>query len=82
MEYDPKLFPGKVFSIKLLESLKANRIFISNTTKKKFKEVIKYNKTKNCSRTSESIVLQVPTLDIDKNKDYNYYYPHYFPQKL
>ena len=80
LEYDPKSFPGKVFSIKLLESLKANRIFISNTTKKKFKEVIKYNTTENRSKTCESVVLQVPTLDIDKNKDYNYYYPHYSTQ--
>ena len=80
LEYNPKLFTGRIFSINLLESLKSNRIFISNTTKNKFKEVIKYNTKEDCSSTRESIVLQVPTLDIDKNKDYNYYSPHYSKQ--
>ena len=81
LEYDPRLFPGRIFSLKLLETLHSNRIFISYTTKKRFNEVINYKKIEDFSEKQESIVLQVPTLDIDKDKDYNHYLQDYSNNK-
>ena len=81
LEYEPNPFQEKIFKTKLLESLNSKRIFISNTTKKKFKEVITLNTKEDSTKVNESIVLQVPTLDIDKDKNYNYYFQNNFTNK-
>ena len=81
VEYEPNSFQGRIFRNTLLESLNSKRIYVSNTTKKKFKEVIKSNTKIDSSKTNESIVLQVPTLDINEDKNYNYYLQNCFKNK-
>ena len=81
LEYEANSSQGKIFRNNLLESLNSKRIYVSNVTKKKFKEVFNVNMTEDSSRKNESIVLQVPTLDIDEDKNYNYYLQNSFKNK-
>ncbi len=81
LEFNPQSLRSKIFCYQLIESLSSNRMFISNTTKKKFNEAIKYNGIKNKSNYKESIALQLPTLDLDVNVNYSYYLKDYSKNK-